>query len=49
VMPCSEKNKDNFAAPQLWGGIISRLCSKGVLSLGMNSSKLSRAISFIRD
>jgi hypothetical protein len=54
VMPCSEENKANFAALQLRGEALmwwinSRLCSKGVLSLGMISSKLSRVITFPRD
>jgi hypothetical protein len=54
VMPCSEENKANFTALQLRGealscGIISRLCSKGVLSLGMISNKLSRVITFLKD
>jgi hypothetical protein len=54
VMPCSEDNKANFAALQLRGEalmwwITSRLCSKGVLSLGMISNKLSRAITSLKD
>jgi hypothetical protein len=52
VMPCSEENKANFAALQLRGEALmwwESLCSKGVLSLGMISSKLSRAITFPRE
>jgi hypothetical protein len=54
VQPCSEENKANFTALQLRGEalmwwIISRLCSRGMLSLGMNLSKLSRSITFLRD
>jgi hypothetical protein len=49
TLPCSEERKASSAVQHWYGGRISRPWSPpDIRSLGMNSSRLSRSITFLK-